>query len=145
VKEEFFADIKVDVAAGPRDIYSALDGAFDEQQIDVDETTARQYHSISHNPPILQIQVQRVQFDKAKNTPYKADSHLALEKTIFLDRYMDSGGPALMSLREETWQWKEQLAKLERRKRELMETEARHSTFPPATFFNQPLVTFTHE
>ncbi|KAI9773334.1 MAG: ubiquitin-specific protease ubp2 [Geoglossum simile] len=131
VKEEFFADIKVDVAAGPRDIYSALDGAFDEQQIDVDETTARQYHSISHNPPILQIQVQRVQFDKAKNTPYKADSHLALEKTIFLDRYMDSGGPAIMSLREETWQWKEQLLKLERRKRELMQTEARYSTFFP--------------
>jgi hypothetical protein len=69
-----------------------------------------------------------VQFDKAKNTPYKADSHLALEKTIFLDRYMDSGGPALMSLREETWQWKEQLLKLERRKRELMETEVRYST-----------------
>ncbi|KAI9777700.1 MAG: ubiquitin-specific protease ubp2 [Geoglossum umbratile] len=127
VKEEFFADIKVDVAAGPRDIYSALDGAFDEQQIEVDETTARQYHSISHNPPILQIQVQRVQFDKAKNTPYKADSHLALEKTIFLDRYMDSNDPVMMSLRAETWKWKEQLLKLERRKRELTQTEAKLS------------------
>jgi ubiquitin carboxyl-terminal hydrolase 25/28 len=125
VKEEFFADIKVDVAAGPRDIYSALDGAFDEQQIDVDETTARQFHSISHNPPILQIQVQRVQFDKAKNTPYKADSHLALEKIIYLDRYMETDDPILMSKREKTWQWKEELLKLEERKQELMQTEAR--------------------
>ncbi|KAH0565972.1 hypothetical protein GP486_000640 [Trichoglossum hirsutum] len=125
VKEEFFADIKVDVAAGPRDIYSALDGAFDQQQIDVDETTALQFHSISHNPPVLQIQVQRVQFDKAKNTPYKADSHLALEKVIFLDRYMDSDDPVLMSKREKSWQWKEELMRLEWRKRELMQTEAR--------------------
>ncbi|KAH0542358.1 hypothetical protein FGG08_003203 [Glutinoglossum americanum] len=120
VKEEFFADIKVDVAAGPRDIYSALDGAFDEQQIEVDEATARQFHSISHNPPILQIQVQRVQFDKAKNTPYKADSHLALEKVIYLDRYMESNDPILMSRRERTWQWKEELLKLERRRREAL-------------------------
>jgi ubiquitin carboxyl-terminal hydrolase 25/28 len=95
----------------------------------VDETTARQFHSISHNPPVLQIQVQRVQFDKAKNTPYKADSHLALEKVIFLDRYMDSDDPVLMSKREKSWQLKEELMKLEWRKRELMQTEARWLLF----------------
>jgi hypothetical protein len=38
---------------------------------------------------------------------------------------MESSDPIFMSKREKTWQWKEELSKLEGRKRELMQTEAR--------------------
>ncbi|KAI9717372.1 MAG: hypothetical protein M1812_004724 [Candelaria pacifica] len=122
-KEEFFSDIKVDVASGPRDIYAALDGAFDVQNVDVDGTLSPQYASISLLPPILQIQVQRVQFDQAKKTSYKSEAHLKLEETIYLDRYMDSGNAALMQRREEAWRWKERVRELEARKAVLTHTD----------------------
>ncbi|KAI9791044.1 MAG: ubiquitin-specific protease ubp2 [Candelina submexicana] len=115
-KEEFFSDIKVDVASGPRDIYAALDGAFDVQNVDVDGTSSPQYGAISLLPPVLQIQVQRVQFDQAKKASYKSEAHLKLEETIYLDRYMDSGNAALMQRREEAWRWKERVRELETRK-----------------------------
>ncbi|KZF24550.1 cysteine proteinase [Xylona heveae TC161] len=123
VKEEFFSDIKVDVASGPRDIYSALDGAFDVQQVDVEDSITPQYATISVLPPILQIQVQRVQFDPVKKTAYKSNSHLQLEETIFLDRYMDSDNVKLFQRREEVWRWKAELSKLEARKAVLTKTD----------------------
>ncbi|KAI9822563.1 MAG: ubiquitin-specific protease ubp2 [Pycnora praestabilis] len=122
-KEEFFSDIKVDVASGPRDIYSALDGAFDVQEVVVERTSARQYALISLLPPILQIQVQRVQFDQAKGASYKSDAKLGLEETIYLDRYMVSTDSALMERREESWKWKDQLRVLEARRTALTKTD----------------------
>ncbi|KAI9825184.1 MAG: hypothetical protein M1819_000589 [Sarea resinae] len=122
MKEEFFLDIKVDVAAGPRDIYSALDGAFDVQSVNLDGSVVPQYSSISQLPPILQIQVQRVQFDAVKKTSYKSVFELKLEETIYLDRYMDDGAE-LIQRRESVWQWKDELRKLESRRDELTTTE----------------------
>ncbi len=123
MKEEFFSDIKVDVASGPRDIYSALDGYFDEQMVDVDGAHAPQYSTISQLPPILQIQVHRVQFDPEKKVSFKSNHHLELRETIFLDRYMDSDDPELMRRRHECWNWKAILKKLESRKAALSNSE----------------------
>ena len=89
-KEEFWSDIKVDVATGTRDIYSAIDGAFDMQEISVDDSLVEQFGAISKLPPVLQIQVQRVQFDTVKKTSFKSTHHLDLKDTIYLDRYMDT-------------------------------------------------------
>ena len=121
---ERFADIKVDVAAGPRDIYSALDGAFDEQLVEIGGTLSPQHQSISQLAPIFQIQVQRVQYDAQKQTLYKADAHLALKETIYLDRYLDSDeNSLLMNRRRTAWAWKSQLKELEKRKEILTQTE----------------------
>ena len=115
-KEEFFSDIKINVSSQPRDMYAALDGAFDLQEVEVAGATERQYTTISTLPPVLQIHINRAQFDKEKQTTIKSDHHIEMKPTIYLDRYLHSTDPDLMKKRQECWAWKEQLAELEARK-----------------------------
>ena len=122
-KEEFISDIKIDVASGPRDIYAAFDGAYDEQEVEIGGALEPQYTTISQLPPVLQVLVQRVQFDAEKKTTFKSNHHLELKETIYLDRYMDSGDGALLARRRECWRWKKELAELEKRKAYLTTTE----------------------
>lgn len=122
-KEEYFSDIKVDVASGPRDIYAALDGAYDVQEVEVGGYLEPQYTSISQLPPVLQIHVQRAQFDQEKKASFKSDHHLELKETVYMDRYIDSADPDLLVRRRECWDWKKQIARLEARRLELSETD----------------------
>ncbi|RDW60418.1 ubiquitin-specific protease UBP2 [Aspergillus mulundensis] len=119
-KEEWWCDIKIDVATGPRDIYAAIDGAFDIQKVSVENSVAEQYATISKAPPILQIQVQRVQFDAVKKRSFKSTHHLDLKETIYLDRYMDTLNPEILRRRKQTWEWKDHVRKLEARQSELL-------------------------
>lgn len=120
-KDERWCDIKVDVALGPRDIYDAIDGAFDVQKISVENAEAEQYGSITRIPPILQIQVQRVQFDPVKKTSYKSTNHLQLFETIYMDRYMEhTSRPDLLEARRQCWEWKKSLSGIEARQAELL-------------------------
>lgn len=118
-KEEYMSDIKVDVATGSRDIYAALDGAYDVQDVEVGGDLEPQYTSISQLPPILQVHVQRVQFDMEKKSVFKSNHHLELKETIYMDRYMESSDADLMQRRRECWEWKKQLANFEIRRAEL--------------------------
>lgn len=122
-KEEFISDIKIDVASGPRDIYAAFDGAYDEQEVEIGGALEPQYTTISQLPPVLQVLVQRVQFDAEKKTTFKSNHHLELKETIYLDRYMDSGDGDLLARRRECWRWKKELAELEKRKAYLTTTQ----------------------
>lgn len=122
-KEEFFSDIKVDVASGPRDIYAALDGAFDVQEVEVGGSMEPQYATISQLPPVLQVLVQRAQFDPKTKTSFKSINHLELKETIYMDRYMDSSDPDLQQRRKACWGWKKELSKLEARRSKLTENE----------------------
>ncbi|KAJ5172904.1 hypothetical protein N7492_005497, partial [Penicillium capsulatum] len=122
-KEERWCDIKVNVASGSSDIYGAIDGAFDRQRISVEGSEADQYGSISRIPPILQIQVQRVQFDSVKKTSFKSTNHLQLLNTIHMDRYMDTSKPEIMRQRQQGWDWKDLLKDLEARRAALLRTE----------------------
>lgn len=118
----------MDVATGSRDIYSAIDGAFDVQRVHVEGSEAEQYGAISRLPPVLQVQVQRVQFDQVKKTSFKSTHHLKLRETIYLDRYMDAApgterAADLDQRRRQKWKWKEELRMLEARRAELVGSE----------------------
>ncbi|KAM5479979.1 ubiquitin-specific protease ubp2 [Microsporum audouinii] len=125
-KNELWSDIKVDVATGPRDIYSAIDGAFDRQNVHVEGADAEQYGAISKIPPVLQVQVQRVQFDQVKKSSFKSTHHLELKETIYMDRYMDvpeHDNMGLYKRRREKWAWKEELNGLRARQAELLNND----------------------
>lgn len=111
---------------GSRDIYETLDVVFDEQMVEIDNTTAAQHASIAKLPPILHIQVQRTAFDPVKQIASKNRNPVIFPETIYLDRYMDSQDPdsALMRRRRETWRWKAQLKVLEARQSALKNTKA---------------------
>ena len=122
-KEQFFSNLIVDVASGPKDIYEALDGAFDEQEVEVEGNLRPQYTTITQLPPILKIMVQRVQFDQEKGSAFKSINHLGLKESIYLDRYVDSENDELIQRRKQSWDWKRQLRQLEARRADLMQTE----------------------
>ena len=130
-KEEYMSDIKVDVASGPRDIYDALDGAFDVQDVEVGGGIEPQYATISQLPPVLSVLIQRAQFDPEKKTTFKSDNHLELKETIYMDRYMDSSDPSLNERRQESWAWKRQLAVLEKRRAQLISSDVRRLSLNP--------------
>ena len=122
-RDEFISNIIVDVASASRDIYAALDGAFDVQEVEVGGSLEPQYTTISELPPVLQILVQRVQFDPKKKSAFKSTHHLELKETIYMDRYMDSGDASLLERRRECWKWKKDLIDLEAQRAELSTTE----------------------
>ena len=122
-KEEYMSDIKVDVATGSRDIYAALDGAYDVQDVEIGGDLEPQYTSISQLPPILQVHVQRVQFDLEKKSVFKSNHHLELKETIYMDRYMDSSDTDLVQRRRECWAWKKQLVHLQSRRAALASSD----------------------
>ena len=126
-KEEYMSDIKVDVASGPRDIYDALDGAFDVQDVEIGGGIEPQYATISQLPPVLSVLIQRAQFDPEKKITFKSDNHLELKETIYMDRYMDSSEPSLNERRQESWAWKRQLGALEKRRAQLTASDVRLS------------------
>lgn len=122
-KEQFFSNLIVDVASGPKDIYEALDGAFDEQEVEVEGSLRPQYTTITHLPPVLKVMVQRVQYDQKKATAFKSINHLGLQETIYMDRYMDFEDDDLIQRRKESWEWKRQLRQLEARRADLTQTD----------------------
>ncbi|KAF8461076.1 hypothetical protein BDZ91DRAFT_737822 [Kalaharituber pfeilii] len=121
-KIELFSHLLIDVADGSRDIYSALDSVFDVSAVNLEGKDTIRYLSISELPRVLQLQIQRVQFDRKNGRAYKSTAHLRFSETIYMDRYIDSDDPELQSKREEAWRWKTEIASLEKRKAGLMNT-----------------------
>ena len=114
---EKFSSIITRLALKPHDIYAALDGYFDMEEI---EGGSKRFLSISRLPPIFQVHFDRVGFDSTTKTNRKINHHVDLKETIFLDRYLeDSGSSVLMERREQAWGWKKELAVVEARMAEL--------------------------
>ncbi|CAO1624041.1 unnamed protein product [Parajaminaea phylloscopi] len=106
VKEEIFTILPIEVIEEEgRDIYDGLDGFFDSEVLQAAGTGASEGQKDAHAgdravsslkrtvtllepPPVLQIQLQRVQFDR-KRGAFKSQAHLAAYEEIFLDRYLD--------------------------------------------------------
>lgn len=73
-----------------KDIHDGLDGFFAEEILThASGRPMTRAVSLIDPPAVLQIQLQRVQFDRKKGRSFKSQAHLAFEETIFMDRYMD--------------------------------------------------------
>ena len=122
-KEEYISDIKVNAHGGPIDIYAALDGAFDVEEVTVAGGIEPKYSTISQLPPVLQVHIQRGQYDSANKKQFKSIAHIQLRETIYLDRYVDTTNQDIISQREQSWGWKRELVQLKLRREKLMNTE----------------------
>ncbi|KDN46481.1 cysteine proteinase [Tilletiaria anomala UBC 951] len=92
VKKEVFKILLVDVLEEEgRDIYDGLDSFFDEEVIASGESSKAVRRSVTllRPPPFLQIQLQRVQFDRVRSRAFKSQAHMETHETIYLDRYCD--------------------------------------------------------
>ncbi|KAH8661378.1 hypothetical protein BGZ60DRAFT_84575 [Tricladium varicosporioides] len=146
-KVEAWANLIVFPApTGTRDIYEALDVVFDEQIVEIDNTTAAQHASIDKLPPILHIQIQRTAFDSVKQIASKNRNPVTFPETIYLDRYLDSEDPdsTLMRRRRDAWKWKAKLKELEARQAVLQNSE-RGISVPDALLATREWVNIVQE
>ncbi|ETS62155.1 hypothetical protein PaG_03721 [Moesziomyces aphidis] len=90
IKHEVFKIVPIDVLEEGRDIYDGFDGFFDSDTF-VATSGAVQRRSVTllSAPPLLQIQLQRVQYDRATMRAFKSQEHLDMPEVLYMDRYMD--------------------------------------------------------
>lgn len=102
------------------DIYTVLDQVFDLQSIG--ETTeagiTEGYKSLQQLPPLLQINITRIDYDKAKGA-FKSEACVKLEDELYLDRYVDTSHPQVLAKRKACWAWRQQLHSLRRERKAL--------------------------
>lgn len=87
-KEEPFFSLLVDVAEEGRNVYDGLDAVFDDSPVEIEGKPARRRVSLVEVPALLQIQLQRVQYDREKQKIFKSNQHMAFGPEISLDRYL---------------------------------------------------------
>ena len=99
-QDEPFSSLLVDVSHSPssgsgapeRDIYDGLDAVFAPSPITLEGHAAqRRVALVSPPPPVLQIQLQRVQYDREKQSVYKSNAHLQFYEEIGVARYVEVG------------------------------------------------------
>ncbi|ORZ20562.1 hypothetical protein BCR42DRAFT_489060 [Absidia repens] len=110
VMEEDFSHVIVDAADG-KNLYDGLDEYFFADKVENYQggQEATREVTVQTFPPVLQIQVQRVQFDRATSQVYKSNAFVQFDKTIYLDRYLDSNFESLAPRREKVASWAKQL------------------------------------
>ena len=89
VKTEPFSYLLIDVSQEGRTIYDGLDANFDISTVEIEGKRASRQISLVSVPTILQVQLQRVQYDRVHMRPYKSNAYLAFSRTLALDRYVE--------------------------------------------------------
>ena len=99
-KTERFLLFLVSVSDEPLDIYEAFDVYFKDEYLKMEEYgDVKKTLSISEFPKILQIQIQRVYYNREKLTPFKSTTLIPFDQTIYLDRYANDASETLLSKR----------------------------------------------
>ncbi|KAL4250299.1 hypothetical protein ABKN59_003113 [Abortiporus biennis] len=91
-KEDLFSHLHVNVAEEGHDIYDGLSRYFDDV-VEFEGVKKRMEVSLIDLPPLLQIQLQRVQFDRETQQAYKSQAYVKFGETLYLDRFLDSVDP----------------------------------------------------
>ncbi|KAF8079191.1 hypothetical protein FPV67DRAFT_101469 [Lyophyllum atratum] len=91
-KEDLFSHLPVNVTVDGVDIYDGLSGYFDDV-VEFNGEKRRMEVSLIDLPPVLQIQLQRVQFNRETLQPYKSQAYVKFGETVYMDRFMDNADP----------------------------------------------------
>ncbi|KAF2827247.1 cysteine proteinase [Ophiobolus disseminans] len=107
-----------------RSLYATLDDDFGQNVTDLGVT---KHEFIDRPAPIQIINLRRMQFDRVKGEQVYDRSHIGLETTIYLDRYLGETQSMpreeLLKLREAQWDKQQQLHVLEERRDQLRRTD----------------------
>ncbi|SCU85847.1 LAME_0D03158g1_1 [Lachancea meyersii CBS 8951] len=120
-KIERFVSLLINVVDQPKDVYDALDQYFKDDMLQLDDGHVKRSVAVTDLPTVLQLQIQRVYYDREKFMPFKSIEPLPFKKTIFMDRYMDTQDTRLLKKKEEAAILKEELRALKQRQRELLD------------------------
>lgn len=114
-KFERFLNLIVSLEDHPKNMYDALDGYFSSDLLELDNESVKRSLTISELPKILQIQIQRVQYDRQLFIPVKNTTQLPFDSTIYMDRFMETEDPEMLDKREKSFQWRVKLGELKTR------------------------------
>lgn len=112
-KSEPFSVIFLALDKKPKDIYAALDTFFDIGEVHMNGETVQRYPTVTKLPPMLQIYFQRQDFDVQRAESYMIKHHVQLEDVIYMDRYISSSKPEVQALRQQSWDLKHKVRKLQ--------------------------------
>ncbi|KAH3681859.1 hypothetical protein WICPIJ_007165 [Wickerhamomyces pijperi] len=101
-KKEMFANLIVNVQTEPRTLYDGLDETFGTEQVEILSSYRDKFERIIDLPTILQIQFQRVFYDREAFTLKKNNHGIQYPQELYMDRYMDTSDPVLIGKREES-------------------------------------------
>ena len=108
---------------GPLHIYQALDNYFDIQEKVLDGVTVQGHASIDSAPPVLGLQIGRIEWDATKLMATKTEHHLELEDVIYIDRYLTSD--KVDQMKHDRWLLKKEKAALQAERDALMDYRGR--------------------
>ncbi|KIO24008.1 hypothetical protein M407DRAFT_104243 [Tulasnella calospora MUT 4182] len=91
-KEDLFSQLLVNVDDEGYDLYDGISGRFDDN-IDFEGKQAHMDTSIVDLPPILQVQLQRVQFNRETLEAYKSNAYVKFGESLFMDRFLAQADP----------------------------------------------------
>ncbi|OBZ88825.1 Ubiquitin carboxyl-terminal hydrolase 2 [Choanephora cucurbitarum] len=110
-QEEDFAYIIVNTKEGSN-LYEVMDNYFFANQVNFQGGhDATREVIVKSFPPILQIHIQRVQFNRELVHAYKSNAHVQFDKVIYLDRYTEE----LKDKRAQLATWRAELDKITQR------------------------------
>lgn len=112
-------NIQLNVPREPTTLYSALDAIFDLQTVGEEK---QQYKSIVELPPLIQINMPRLDFTREKGQ-FKSEVALRLEDELYLDRYCEGGQVDILERRRLAWRWRKQLLELKKEQKALTSTK----------------------
>lgn len=126
-KEEPFFSLLVDVAEEGRDVYDGLDAVFDDSPVEIEGKAARRRVSLVEVPALLQIQLQRVQYDREEKKIFKSNQHMSFGPEISMDRYLEpeTGDEDAKRRKLTTSQLREEMEGCRSRLRKLQEPKVR--------------------
>lgn len=120
-KIERYLSLLVNIGDHPKDIYDALDSYFSDERLTMAEYgDVKRTVAVTEFPTILQIQIQRVYYDRERFMPFKSIEPLPFNEVLYMDRYSDSQDPKMVEKKKESEQLKAQLSRLKIRQKELL-------------------------
>jgi ubiquitin carboxyl-terminal hydrolase 25/28 len=123
IKTDLQDNILVSTQDRDRKLCAALDDEFGLTELDSDGMT--KFELFDKAAPILEFNVRRLQYENDRVR--KDESHLELDKVLYLDRYLKKTSSRseaqLQELRNQQWSLQKELRQLEERRKTLKETE----------------------
>ncbi|QLG72072.1 hypothetical protein HG535_0C04260 [Zygotorulaspora mrakii] len=122
-KIERFLSLLVNIGDHSKDIYDALDSYFSDEYLTMEEYgEVKRTLAVTEFPTILQIQIQRVYYDRERFMPVKSIDPLPFNQLLYMDRYTDTTDKVLLERKRETEAMKKELLQLKKRQKELLST-----------------------
>ncbi|WBW74538.1 ubiquitin C-terminal hydrolase Ubp2 [Schizosaccharomyces osmophilus] len=122
--EELYSHLIVDLYKERQTLYDVLDGVFETVTLDLGNETTKRSLCIKELPMILQLQIQRVQFDRSTGQPFKSNAYVEFGKELHMDHYVEDENGEMAPLLEKYWNMKQKIGELQHRRKFLMTTNS---------------------